>query len=120
MEKQIIVNRVKDIISEILPEFRDDIYCGSTPQKKCFHIGTLENKDRFGEKNHLCFCVLFKDDKNFIPSIFCSVGRCNFLAEPGVSIHVSNLEKGVLEYISKTKAKEFLGNPAMYSEFATA
>lgn len=119
MKKQIVVNRVKDILAEMLPKFKDDICCGSTPQKKCFHIGTLENKDRFGEKDHLCFCMLFKDDENFIPSIFCSIEKCDFVPEPGKSINVNNLENEILEFIYKSKVKEFLSNPQEHSEFAT-
>lgn len=120
MDNQIIVNRVKDILSEMLPQFKDDICWEEASRNKCFHIGTLENKDRLGEKDHLCFCMLFKDEENFIPSIFCSIGRCDFCPNPGKSINVNNLEKGVVEFISNTKIKKFLSNPPKYSEFATA
>jgi len=120
METLQIVGRVKDVLSEMFPEFKDDICCESTTQKKCFHVGTLENKDRLGEKNHICFCMLFDDENiNFIPSIFCSIGRCDFCPNPGKSINVNNLEKEVLEFISEIKVKEFLNNPLEYSEFAT-
>lgn len=119
MEKQIIVDRIKDILSERLPEFKDEICCEKIIHDKCFHIGTLNNNERYGEKNHFCLCIFFEDDKNFIPSIFCSIGRCDFCPNPGKSINVNNLEKEVLEFISEMKVKEFLSNPLEYSEFAT-
>lgn len=120
MEKQIVVNRVKDILAETMPVFKDDICCERTPLKNCFQIRTFENKDWLGQNLHLCFCVLFKDDENFIPSIFCSVGKCDFVPEPGASICVRNLEKGIEDFISKIMIKKFLSEHLQHSEFATA
>lgn len=121
MEKQLVIDRVKDILVKIFPEFEKDICSEETLQKKCFHIGTLKNFDKLGGENHLCFCMFFKDDKNFIPSIFCRMGSTegdDFLSEPGEVINVNNLENGILEFISKPDFKKFLSEHSVNVELA--
>ncbi len=118
MRKEEIIDRVKDILISELPEFKDSICCRRA-SKNCFHLETLNCEDKISEQNQLVFSIFFKNYRNFIPSIFCGVGRCYYSPNPGKVISVRNLKNGVGGFISDMMIKEFLSNPLENSEFAT-